>query len=97
MPLLLGFAQVRVDADIVLTFVFTEVEDFEGAVVFSIGFELTLYADHSFTRGVDGELAEVCGNPLSPEFLGDGGGCAGAAEEVGNEIAFVGRGFNDTI
>ena len=85
MPLLLGFAQVRVDADIVLALVFAEVEDREGAVVFSIGFELTLYADHSFTRGVDGELAEVCGNPLSPQFFGYGSGGAGATEEIGDE------------
>ena len=36
--LLFGFAQVWIDADIVLALVFAEVEDFKGTVVFSIGF-----------------------------------------------------------
>ena len=87
--LLFGFPQVRIDADIVLALVFAEVENLKSTVVIAIGFQLTLDANHSFTRGVDGELAEVGGNPLAPEFFGYGGGGSGATEEVGNEVAFV--------
>ena len=87
--LLFGFPQVRIDADIVLALVFAEVENLKSAVVIAIGFQLTLDADHSFTRGVDGELAEVRGYPLALKFFGNGGSGAGATEEVGDEIAFV--------
>ena len=82
-------SQIWVDADIVLALVFAEVENLKSAVVIAIGFQLTLDADDSFTRGVDGELAEVRGYPLAPKFFGNGGSGAGATEEVGDEIAFV--------
>jgi hypothetical protein len=38
---------------------------------------------------VDGELAEVGADPLATELFGDGAGGAAAAEEVGDEVAFV--------
>jgi hypothetical protein len=38
---------------------------------------------------VDAKLAEVGGDPFAPEFFGDSGGCAAAAEEVSDEVAFV--------
>ena len=85
---LLGLAEVRVDADEVLAFVFAQVEDFERAVVFAFVLECALDADHAFAGGVDGELAEVGDNPLAAELFGDGGGGAGAAEEIGDEVAF---------
>ena len=43
------------------------------------------------------ELAEVGGDPLAPQLLGDGGGRAGAAKEVGDEIAFVAASFDDAL
>ena len=46
---------------------------------------------------MDAELAEIAGDPLAPELFGDGGGGAGAAEEIGDEIAFVRAGFDDAL
>ena len=36
-------------------------------------------------------------NPFAPQFFGDGGGGARTAEEVGDEVAFVGGGFDDAF
>ena len=87
--LLLCLAQVWIDADEVLTLVLAEIEDFKGAVVYPIRLELTLDSNHPFAGGVDGELAEVCTNPFAPQFFGNGGGGAGAAEEISDEVTFV--------
>ncbi len=46
--------------------------------------------DRPLAGGMNGELAQVAGNPLAPQLLGHGGGGAGTAEEVGDEVAFVG-------
>ncbi|MBT9177525.1 MAG: hypothetical protein DDT20_01859 [Firmicutes bacterium] len=88
--LLFRLAQVGVDADVVLALVLTQVEDFKGAVVLACGFQLPLHADHALAGGVNGELAQVGYYPLAAQLFGHGGGGAGAAEEVGDEIAFVG-------
>jgi hypothetical protein len=86
----LFFAQVGVDADVVGAFVAAEVENFEGAVVFAFGLELALHADQALAGGVNGELAEIGGDPLAAQFFCYSSGGAGAAEEVGDEVAFVG-------
>ena len=78
-----------------LAFVLAEVENFKSAVVLAFGLQLPLHADHALAGGVDGELAEVAGDPLAAQLLGHRRGRAGAAEEVGDEVAFVGRGFDD--
>ena len=82
--LLFRFAQVGVYADIVLALVLAQVEDFKGTVVLALGFELTLHADHALARGVDGELAQVADDPLTPQLFGYRRCGAGTAEEVGN-------------
>ncbi len=80
-----------------LALVLAEVEDLEGAVVLAVFLELALYPDQPLAGGVDGELAEIGGDPLAAQFFGHGGGSAGAAEEIGDQIAFVGRGLDDTF
>src|SRR5690606_1139513 len=45
----------------------------------------------------DGELSEIGGDPLAPEFFGDGGSGPGAGEEIGNKIATVAAGFHNTF
>ena len=88
--LLLRLAQVGVDADVVLALVLAQVEDFKGAVVLALGLELPLHADQPLARGVDGELAQVADDPLAPQLLRHRRRRAGAAEEVGDQVAFVG-------
>ena len=95
--LLLLLAQVGVDADEMLSLVLAEVENFEGAVVFSFGLELSLHANHSLTRGVDGELAQIADDPFAAQFLGYGSSSSGAAEKVSNNVAFVGGCFDDAF
>ena len=97
LPMLFVFAQVGVDADEVLPFVLAEVQNLEGAVVLAVGLELALHADHAFARGVDGEFAQVGADPLAAQLFRDRRGRAGAAEEVGDEVAFVGGGFDDAF
>ena len=80
-----------------LPLVLAEVQNLEGAVVLAVGLELALHADHAFARGVDGEFAQVGADPLAAQLLCDRRGRAGAAEEVGNQIAFVGGGFDDAF
>ncbi len=89
--------QRRVDADEVLPLVAAEGENFKAAVRLAFGLQLPLHADKTFARGVDGEAAEVAADPLAPELLGDRHRGAGAAEEVSDEVAFVGGTANDPI
>jgi hypothetical protein len=70
--LLFFFAQVWIDADVVLAFVFAEVEDFECAICQVLGLAFALHADKPFARGVDGELAEIADDPLAAQLLGHG-------------------------
>ena len=51
--------------------------------------ELALDADQAFAGGVDGEFAEVGDDPLAAQLFCHGGGGAGAAEEVSDQVAFV--------
>ena len=95
--LLFFLAQVWIDTDIVLTLIFAEVENFKGAVVFAVGFELTLDSNHPLAGSMDGELAEVCSNPHASQFFGNGGSRARAAEEVGDKVTFVGGCFDDAF
>ena len=74
-----------------------QIEDFKGAVVFAFGFQLPLHADHALSSSVDGELAQVADHPLAPQFFCNGSSGAGAAEEVGHQVAFVGRGFDNAF
>ena len=46
---------------------------------------------------MDGELAEVRGYPLALQFFGDSGSGAGAAEKIGDEIAFTRRSFDNAF
>ena len=43
------------------------------------------------------ELAEVGADPLAPELLGDRRCSATASEEIGDEVAFVSAGFDDSF
>ena len=95
--LLFRFAQVGVDADVVLALVLAQVEDLKGAVVLAFGFQLPLDADQTLAGGVDGELAQVADDPFAAQLLGHSGGGAGAAEKVGDQVAFVGGGLDDAF
>ena len=46
---------------------------------------------------MDGEFTKVGDNPLTPEFFRHCGGCAGAAEKIGHQVAFVGGGKDDAL
>ncbi len=93
----LFFPQVGIDADVVLPLVLAQVEDLKGPVVFPGGLELALHADQAFAGGVDGEFAEIGGDPFAAQFFRHRRRGAGAAEEVGDEVAFVGRGLDDAF
>ena len=93
----LGLGQGRVDADKILPLVFAEVEDFEGAIRFGGFFELPLHADQALARGVDGEAPEIAADPFAPELFRHRQRGAGAAEEVGDEIAGVGGSGEDAF
>ncbi len=80
-----------------LSLVPAEVQHLERAVVLAFRLQFALHADHALARRVDGELAEIGDDPLAAELLGDGGRGARTDEEVGDEIAFVGRCFDDTF
>ena len=77
--------------------VLAEVEDFEGAEVLALVFKRTLHLDQALAGGVNGELAEVGDDPLAVELFGYRGGGAGTAEEVGDDVVFVGAGFYDAF
>ena len=82
---------------IVLALVLAQVQNLEGAVVLALCLQLPLHADHALARRVDGELAQVAGDPFAPQLFGHGRRRAGTAEEVSDEIAFVGGGFDDAF
>lgn len=63
-----------------LALVFAEVLDDEG---------LRVDAEQALAGGVDGEASEVAGNPAAVELFGDGGGGAGAAEAVEDEVTLI--------
>ena len=46
---------------------------------------------------MNGELAQVGGDPFAAQLFGHGGGSTGAAEEVGDQVAFVGRSSDDAF
>ena len=69
--LLLCLTQVWIHTNIMLPFILAQIQNLEGPVVLPLRFELPLHADHSLTRGVNGELAQVRGDPLSTELLGE--------------------------
>jgi hypothetical protein len=57
-----------------LPFVLAEILDDERAHVW--------YLEEALAGGVDGEAAQVAGDPAAAKLLGDGGGGAGADESV---------------
>ena len=75
---------------IMLAFVFAEVQDFERAERLSSALQLALDADEPLARGVDGELAQVADDPFAAELFSHGGRRARAAEEIGDDVVFVG-------
>ena len=60
------------DIQIRLPFVAAEVQHFEGAKILLCGLLLALHADQPLARGVNGEFAEVSGDPLAPKLFGHG-------------------------
>ena len=89
--------QVRIDPDIILAFVFSQIKDFKGAKVLPGLLELSLDTDHPFSGGMNGEFAEIGPDPLAVQLFCHRQGRAGSAEEVGNQIARIGRGFDDPL
>ncbi len=90
-------AQVRVHADVVLALVLAQVENFEGAVVLALGLEGALHPDQPLARRVDGELPQVRDDPLAPQLLRHRRRRPRASEEVGDQVAFVGRSFDNAF
>ena len=90
LPALLLFAEAGVDPHKMLALVFAEVEDLKGPVVLAVAFKLALDPDHPLPGGVDGELAEIRADPSAAQLLRHRRRRAGAAEEVGHEVAGVG-------
>ena len=72
-----------------LALVFAEILDNER---FNIG-----DSEQAFARGVDGEASKIAGNPTAVELFGDGGGGAGTAEAVEDDVAFVGGNLDDAV
>src|SRR5262249_45204108 len=91
------FAEIWVDADVVLALVLAEIEDFKGAIVSACLLELALNSDEALARCMYRELPEVGSDPLTAEFFGDGRRGAGAAEEIGNDVILVGGDTDDAI
>jgi hypothetical protein len=52
---------------------------------------------YAFTGGVDGELTEIRGNPFAAQIFSNSSGCAGAAKEISDYVAFVGGGFENAF
>ena len=73
-----------------LSLVLAQVEYFKGAVVFTFGFELPLDADQPLAGCMNSELTQVSNNPLATQPFGHGGGGAGTAKRIGDQVAFVG-------
>jgi hypothetical protein len=95
--LLFRFAQVGIHPDVVLALVLAQIEDFKGAVVLAFSFEPSLDANQALARGVDGELAQVADDPFAAQFFRHDRRGAGAAEEVGDQVTFVGGSFDDAL
>jgi len=87
----------EIDARVRLTLVAAQVQHLEGAEIFVRRLQLTLHADQALARGVDPELAEVRGDPLAAQFLRYRRRSAGAAEEIGDQIAFVAAGLDNAF
>ena len=94
---LLFAAEPAADVEVGLALVTAEVQYLEGSERLARRLQLALHLDQPLARGVDGELAEVGADPLAPELLRHRRRGAGAAEEVGDEIAFVAAGFDDAF
>ena len=88
--MLFHLAQVGVDADEVLAFVPAEVENFKSAVILAFSFELPLDTDESLAGGVDGKFTQVGNDLLTGKLFRHSRGGPTSAEEVGDQVAFVG-------
>src|SRR6185312_15434050 len=94
---LLRAAQATADIEIGLALVATQVQHLERAEILVGRLELTLHTDQALACGMDGELAEVAGDPLAAKLFSNGGGGAGAPKEIGDQVALVATGFNDAF
>ena len=63
--ILLLVAQIRVDTDEVLAFIFAEVENCECTVVLALGLKLPLHSNHAFACCMDRKLAKIANDPLA--------------------------------
>ena len=80
-----------------LALVLAQIEDFKRAVIPALYFQLPLHANQAFTRRVNGELAQIAGDPFAPEFFRHRRRGAGTAEEIGDEVTFVAGCFDDAF
>ena len=83
------------DVQVDLTFVSSQVQNFERTERVVHGLPLALDLNEPLARGVDGELAEVGDEPLASQLLGNGSGRPAAAEEVGHKVALIAAVQND--
>ena len=54
-------------------------------------------AEQALAGGVDGEAAQVAGDPAAAELLGDGRVVPLPTEAIEDQVAFVGGGFDDAF
>ena len=94
---LLLASQATADVEVGLALVAAEVQHLEGAKRLAGFLQPALHLDQPLARGVDGELAEVGGDPLAAELFCHGGRGATPAEKVRYQIACVATGLNDSL
>ena len=72
-----------------LPLVAAQIVDIKGPVGLAVCVEFALQFDEPLAAGVDGKSAQVGHDPAAAQALGHSAGGAGAAEEIGHEVAFV--------
>jgi hypothetical protein len=87
-------AEPPADVEVGLALVAAEVEHLEGAERLACRLQIPLHLDQPLAGGVDAELAEIAGDPLAPELFSHGGGGAGTAEEIGDNVSGITARFN---
>ena len=88
LPLFL--AQIFIDAHIMLTLIPAKIEHLKGTIGLAFFFKLPLYPKQTFSCGMDGELAQICGYPLAAKLFSDCRERSRTAKEIGYEVTFSG-------
>ena len=81
--LLFCFAQIGIDADIVLALILAQVEDFKSPIILAFGFESRCTPIIRLRVVWIANLPRSC-NPFTPQLFCHGGCCARATKKVGD-------------